>query len=54
VTSVSAPYSVDSDPDPAFLAEYPDPGFDNQKLAKIYSWKKRFFDQKLQFTCTYP
>ncbi len=29
-------------------------GFDDQKLEKIYSWKKfnSFFDQKLQFT--YP
>ncbi len=29
-------------------------GFDNQKIKKIYSWKKlNFFDQKLQFTYTW-
>ncbi len=27
-------------------------GFYDQKFKKIYSWKKFFFDQKLQFT--YP
>jgi hypothetical protein len=32
----------------------PDPGFDDLKLKKIYSWKFNFYylDQKLQFT--YP
>jgi hypothetical protein len=32
----------------------PDPGFDDLKLEKIYSWKFNFYflDQKLQFT--YP
>jgi len=41
-------FNADPDPDPD-----PGPGFDNQKLEKIYSWKKcMFFDQKLQFT--YP
>ena len=31
----------------------PDPGFDDLKLKKIYSWKFNFYflDQKLQFTC---
>jgi hypothetical protein len=30
----------------------PDPGFDDLKLRKIYSWKFNFYilDQKLQFT----
>jgi hypothetical protein len=33
----------------------PDPGFDDQKLKKIYSWKFNFYflDQKLQFTYPY-
>jgi len=58
----------DTDPDPAFclIADPdsgsgsririldPDPGFDDLKLKKIYSWKFNFYflDQKFQFT--YP
>ncbi len=45
----------DTDPDPEFfLIADPDPGFDDLKLEKIYSWKFNldFFDQKLLFT--YP
>jgi hypothetical protein len=44
-----------SDPDPAlFLIADPDPGFDDLKLKKIYSWIFNFYnlDQKLPFT--YP
>ncbi len=40
----------DTDPDPIRIQ-----GFNDQKILKIYSWKKKinfFFDQKLQFT--YP
>jgi hypothetical protein len=57
----SALFNVDpdTDPDPAFflIADRipdPDPGFDDLKLEKIYSWKFNFYclDQKLQFT--YP
>ncbi len=43
-TPMKNPYSFDTDPDPAFKAEYrsvPDPiriqGFDDRKLEKIYS-----------------
>ncbi len=46
-------FNADPDPDPAFfLIADPDPGFDDLKLKKIYSWKFNFyfFDQKLQFT----
>ncbi len=35
------------DPDPIRIQ-----GFNDQKLKKNYSWKKKIFDQKLQFT--YP
>ncbi len=37
-----------------FLIADPDPGFDDLKLKKIYSWKFNYYflDQKLQFT--YP
>ncbi len=45
----------DTDPDPAFfLIADPDPGFDDLKLKKNFSWKFNFYflDQKLQFT--YP
>jgi hypothetical protein len=45
----------DTDPDPAFfLIADPDPGFDDLKLKKIYSWKFNFYflDQNMQFT--YP
>jgi hypothetical protein len=43
-----------ADPDPESRIRIPDPGFDGQKLQKIYSWKFNFYflDQKLQFT--YP
>jgi hypothetical protein len=41
ITRVADPYSfdTDTDPDPAFLAEYLNGsrGFDDQKLEKIYS-----------------
>jgi hypothetical protein len=43
------------DPDLAFfLIADPDPGFDDLKLKKIYSWKFNFYflDHKLQFS--YP
>ncbi len=48
---------TDADPDPAFFVNLliwiQIQGFDDQKLEKIYSWKKiDTFDQKLQ--CTYP
>jgi hypothetical protein len=45
----------DTDPDPAFfLIADPDPGFDDLKLKKNYSWNFNFYflEQKLQFT--YP
>ncbi len=60
-TRVSDPCSFDTDPDPdhhSRLNTDPDPiriqGFYDQKLKKIYSWKKKkiFWDKKLQFT--YP
>ena len=52
-TTVSDPYSFNTDPDPAFR-QNTDPdqdpiriqGFDDQKLEKIYSWKKFFFRSK--------
>jgi hypothetical protein len=46
---VSDPHEFNADPDTD-----PDPGFDDLKLKKIYSWKFNlyFLDQKLQFT--YP
>ena len=46
---VSDPHEFNADPDTD-----PDPGFDDLKLKKIYSWKFNFYflDQKLQFT--YP
>jgi hypothetical protein len=35
---------TDTDPDPSFfLIVDPDPGCDDQKLKKIYSWKKKIF-----------
>ncbi len=54
-TRVSDPhwFNVDPDPDPAFfLIADPDPGFDDLKLKKNYSWKFNFYflDQKLQLT----
>jgi hypothetical protein len=53
-------FKSDPDPDPAFFLIAvirildPDPGFDDLKLEKIYSWKfnYNFLDQKLKFT--YP
>jgi hypothetical protein len=54
---VADPYCFNADPDTDpdlafFLIADPDPGFDDQKLKKIYSWKFNFYflDQKLQFT----
>ncbi len=44
------------DPDPAFfLIADPDPGFDDLKLKKNYSWKFNFYflDQRLPFTYSY-
>jgi hypothetical protein len=50
-------FNADPDPDPAFFLNcgsgfrirIPDPGFDDLKLEKIYSWKFNFYflDQKL-------
>ena len=36
--------NTDPDPDPIRIQ-----GFNDQKLKKKNSWKKNFFDQKLQF-----
>jgi hypothetical protein len=57
---VSDPHGFDADPDPTYflIADPdsgpgdPDPGFDDLKLTKIYSWKFNFYfpDKKLKFT----
>jgi hypothetical protein len=49
---VADPYSFDTDPDPAFWAEYRSgsSGFDDQKLIKKFTAEKNdiFLDKKLQ------
>ncbi len=44
ISRVSDPHGFNADPDPAFfLIADPDPGFDDLKLTKIYSWKFNFY-----------
>jgi hypothetical protein len=54
IASVSDPHSFDTDLNKLNTDPDPDPiqiqGYDDQKLKKMYSSKKFFWDQKLQFT----